>query len=158
MMLHTALISAHAASGIAAFLFGILALRLPTRGISIALRSYLGALGLMVLLLFLVVALDWPQLDPLARSLYAALTALALYTGWRGWQALRTSRHRVGAWQASYIDHIGFTLITLFDGFVIVGALDLGAPLWSVILLGVLGVLVGLLGVRRIKDTEMMAT
>jgi hypothetical protein len=36
----------------------------------------------------------------------------------------------------------GFTLIALFDGFVLIGAFDLEAPLWLVVAVGVLGVLI----------------
>jgi hypothetical protein len=42
-----------------------------------------------------------------------------------------------------YMEHVGFTLIALWDGFVIVLAIDLGAPGWPVIVLAVLGVVVG---------------
>jgi hypothetical protein len=45
----------------------------------------------------------------------------------------------------------GFTLISLFDGFVIVSAIDLGSPIWLVVAIGVLGILVGRLGVLRLK-------
>jgi hypothetical protein len=41
------------------------------------------------------------------------------------------------------MDHIGFTLIALWDGFVIVLAIDLGAAGWLVGVLAVLGVVVG---------------
>ena len=41
------------------------------------------------------------------------------------------------------MEHIGFTLIALWDGFVVVLAIDLGAPGWLVIVLAVLGVVVG---------------
>jgi hypothetical protein len=46
---------------------------------------------------------------------------------------------------------MGFTLIALFDGFVIISALDLGAPSWLVVAPGVLGIVVGRLGVRRVQ-------
>lgn len=79
------------------------------------------------------------------------MTALALYTGWRGWRALRALRSPAVA-PGDYIEDVGFTLITLFDGFVIIGALDLGSPVWLVVIVGVLGVLVGRLGIRRVKE------
>jgi hypothetical protein len=58
-------------------------------------------------------------------------------------QRLATSVHRC----------VGFTLISLFDGFVIVGALDLGAPGCLVVLVGAAGVAAGILAMRRIKAT-----
>jgi len=51
-----------------------------------------------------------------------------------------------------YVEDVGFTLIALFDGFVIVGSIDLGAPGWLVIALGVVGVLIGRLGIQRLKQ------
>lgn len=149
--MHIALIAVHAAASVAAFAFGCLALRPPTPRVPPAFRLYLGALWLMVLALLAVVALDWGGLDLPSRALYAALSALALYTGWRGWRALRQLRGRAGGWRGRYVDDVGFTLITLFDGFVIILALDAGAPLWAIVLVGVLGVLVGRLVVERTK-------
>jgi hypothetical protein len=46
-------------------------------------------------------------------------------------------------WRTAYVESLGFTLIALFDGFVIVSAIDLGAPIWLVLGIGVLGVLAG---------------
>jgi len=46
-------------------------------------------------------------------------------------------------WWTIYIDHIGFTLISLFEGFIIVSGIDLGAPGWLTAIVAVLGVVVG---------------
>jgi hypothetical protein len=43
----------------------------------------------------------------------------------------------------SMIELVGFTLIALFDGFVIVTAIDAGAPGWLVGVVAVAGVLFG---------------
>ncbi len=150
-MLHNLLIAAHAACGLVAFALGVIVRRLRASGVSPLFRSYLGALWLMVALLIAVVAVDWGAIAPAVRALYGALTALALYTGWRGWRALRALRSPAVA-PGDYIEDVGFTLITLFDGFVIIGALDLGSPVWLVVIVGVLGVLVGRLGIRRVKE------
>src|SRR6516225_2315780 len=56
-MVHTTLIGAHGASGLAALAVGSLALHQPCQGGQTAFRVYLGALWLMVLCLLLVVAL-----------------------------------------------------------------------------------------------------
>ena len=48
-------------------------------------------------------------------------------------------------------DDVGFTLITLFDGFVIITALDLGAPAWLVIATAVAGIAAGNLATRRVQ-------
>jgi len=151
-MLHTALIAAHAASGIIALALGVVERRPRATDVSATFRSYLGALWLMVLLLVLVVALDWVALDLVSRLTFGALTLLALYTGWRGWHAFQQLHRRTAHWQSQYVEDVGFTLIALFDGFVIIGALDLGAPVWLVVGIGVLGVLVGRLGVGRTRQ------
>jgi hypothetical protein len=152
-MLHTLLIIVHAASATLAFLLGLVVLRPPAQGVPPAFRAYVGTLWLMILFLILVVAVDWLGVDLLSRFLYTALAALALYTGWRGWQAWEALRHRKVGWRPGYIDHVGFTLITLFVGFVIVSAIDLAAPVWLAVLLGALVVLIGRLGVQRAKET-----
>jgi hypothetical protein len=46
-------------------------------------------------------------------------------------------------WPTSYIDHMGFTLIALFEGFIIVAAIVLGAPGWLTAGVAILGVIVG---------------
>jgi hypothetical protein len=39
--------------------------------------------------------------------------------------------------------HVGFTLVALWEGFVVVLAIDLGAPGWLVAVLAALGLVVG---------------
>jgi hypothetical protein len=80
---------------------------------------------------------------------YSGLLVLAGYTGWRGWRAAQDLVGRAGARRTQYVEDVGFTLIALFDGFVIVSALDLGVPGWLVVALGVFGILVGRYGVQR---------
>ena len=133
-MIHVLLITAHAACEPATF------------------RWYLGALWAMILFLIVVVAVDWMEIDLPSRIIYGALTFFALFIGWRGWHAYQDLHGPMPAWREAYIDDVGFTLIALFDGFVIISALDLGAPLWLVLLIGVLGVFVGRLGVRETKQ------
>jgi hypothetical protein len=70
---------------------------------------------------------------------------------WRGTRARRiaaTSPQR----SARELDHLGFTLVALFDAFVVIGALDLGAPGW---LLGVVAIAVAAIGhawITRLKS------
>lgn len=46
---------------------------------------------------------------------------------------------------------MGFTLIALFDGFVVVAVLDLGAPVWLIILAGLAAVLGGRIALERAR-------
>jgi hypothetical protein len=147
--LHVSLIVAHAVCGITALGTGIVLLR-PTAGTrSLLFRVYLGALWLMVLFLIAAVALDWPALARGSQVLYSLLLLLALYVGWRGWSALQHLRTRAGDWHVGYIEDVGFTVIALFDGFVIISALDLDAPLWLVLVIAALGILSGRFGVQQ---------
>jgi hypothetical protein len=107
----------------------------------------------LVLFLILVVALDWARLDLTGHALYGTLTLLALYIGWRGWQALQHLRSPMGSWRADDIDDVGFTLIALFDGFIIISALDLGAPVWLTLGVAALGILTGRYAVQRVQET-----
>src|SRR6266545_1895590 len=84
-------------------------------------------------------------------SFGAGALSLGLYMVWRGAQAGARLRRQAGDWRPRYIDDIGFTLIALFEGFVIVSAIDLGAPVWLVILVAVAGVVAGNLVIRRVK-------
>jgi hypothetical protein len=76
----------------------------------------------------------------------------------RAYQAYKVQEEQVQDWRASYIDHVGFTLISLFDGFVIVSAIDLGMPTWVVIVIAVLGVVVGIYAINRTKSSMVKQT
>jgi hypothetical protein len=149
-MLHNLLIAAHALSGVVCFAAGVACLGLSTAGAT-RFRVYFAALvGLMVFLLA-AVAYDWRHLDTTAQLIYLGLTGLGSYMLWRAVRA-NARLHRQGdGWRSGYLDDIGFTLISLFDGFVIVLAIDLGAPGWLVALLAVAGVAAGILAIRQVK-------
>jgi hypothetical protein len=53
---------------------------------------------------------------------------------------------------ARYIDDVGFVLISLFDGFVIVGAMDLGAPTAVVAVGGIISVVIGIRCIETVKS------
>ncbi len=143
---HTVLIAAHTAVGLAAFAAGWLAL---TR------RSYFTvyfwSLIFLVAFLAAVVAVDWAGLDSASRTVFAALTALGGYMIWRAVQARQLQQATSLQQRARRIDHIGFTLVALFDGFVIIAALDLGAPAWLAIVIAAAGIAAGHTTLRRLK-------
>lgn len=152
-MLHTVMIALHAAGGVAAFVAGCLAL-FPPRDGRRARRlfgAYLGSLGLMLVFLLAAIAADWQQLSTAPRVVFGGLLVLALFMGWRALAARGLLRRRSGQWQVPYIGHVGFTLIALWDGFVVVSAIDLGAPGWLVGVLALLGVVVGNRALHRVK-------
>jgi len=78
-----------------------------------------------------------------------------LYKIWRAVQAVTVLTKQNQADQLKVIDHVGFVLISLFDGFAIVSALDLQAPGWlvAVIAVGAVGI-----GINVRKKTLKMQT
>jgi hypothetical protein len=145
-MIHNTLIAIHAAGGIISFIIGVLIL-FPLGGGRINLRFlsmlFLGALVLMLIFLITVVVTDWPSLDNVQRAIFGGLNILGLYMIWRAFQAYQLLLTQPSGWEPKYTGHIGFNLISLFEGFVIISAIDLGAPGWLVGLLAVLGVVIG---------------
>jgi hypothetical protein len=150
-MIHTILILGHAFAGAVALVFGCVVLRPPARR-SVAFHIYYSALLAMVVLVVAVVVYDWGMLSVGQRVTFSPLTVLATYTAVRGVQAHRARNLRLVGWQTSYVDHVGFTVIALFDGFAIVSAVDFGAPLPVILLAGVLGVVAGVATINRVKS------
>lgn len=155
--MHIVLIAAHALCGTLALVTGCLVLRPPRPPRSVLFRVYLIALIAMVGLMLAVVAYDWSVLEPGQRITFAALCALGVFTGWRGCRAYRELAARSPGWSPRYIDHVGFTVISLFDGFAIVAAIDLGAPLPWVVAVGALGVIVGVVATNAVKSRMRLA-
>ena len=140
------LIVLHALAGVLAFASGCAVIRPPVEVRGARFRLYLGSLGALVVFLVAAITSHWAELGTVPRVIYAALTGLGLFMLWQAWRA-RTDP----AQGAAYVERVGFTLIALFDGFVIVGAIDLGAPVWLVLIIAVAGVLVGRGAVARVQ-------
>lgn len=71
------------------------------------------------------------NLPSMTQMIFGGLAILGLYMIWRAVQALSVLQERPGD-QVAVIDHSGFNLIALFDGFAIISAIDLQAPGWLV--------------------------
>ncbi len=147
------LIVLHTVAGLLAFGFGCVVIRPTedTRGVRF--RIYLGSLVALVVFLVAAIGSHWPDLSTTPRVIYVALTGLGLFMVWRAWRA-RTAPVQ----DERYVEHVGFTLIALFDGFVIVSAIDLDAPVWLVLVIAVGGVLAGRRAIDRVKATVRAAT
>lgn len=143
--MHTTMIVLHAAAGVTAFAAGCLALSPPPAGRRVhrLFPLYLASLWLMVVFMLGAMATHWRQLTAAEQVIFGGLLLLGLFMAWRAWAAWRLLGRREGAWRLPYMEHVGFTLIALWDGFVIVLAIDLGAPVWLVVVLAVLGVVAG---------------
>ncbi len=100
---------------------------------------------LVTMLVFMTAALavDWQQLVLAQHFIFISLEALALYMIWRAFQAREELLNQRENWHKHFINHVGFTLISFFDAFVIVGAINLDLPVWAVVIIALAGVLGG---------------
>ncbi len=105
----------------------------------------------MLLTLVTVVAWDLTSLSLKMLVVYVCLVLLAAYTFYRGYKAKKLIEGEAELRSTTYLDDVGFTLISLFDGFVIVSAIDLNAPGWLVGLIGTLGIWIGSQTINHIK-------
>jgi hypothetical protein len=143
----------HALSAIGAFIIGVVLLfQSNTRR---QLQLAIAFVVLLVLLeVFLVIAIlsHVTSLSSMTQLIYGGLAILGLYMIWRAVQAVLVLRDQPGN-QGKVIDHIGFNLISLFDGFVIVSAIDLHAPGWLVAVIAVGAVALGIFAINLRKKT-----
>ena len=157
--MHTFAIVVHATSAIAAFIIGIVLIFQSN-----ALRQLQLARAMVVLLVlmgfFLVIAIlsHVTSLSTLKQIIFGGLVILPVYMIWRGVRAVTVLTKHQPEDQLKVIDHVGFVLISLFDGFVIVSALDLQAPGWLVAVIAVDAVGVGIFGINVRKKTLKMQT
>lgn len=149
-MVHDVLISVHSVAGVAAFVSGMCIVWNPLRR-QRWFRLYASALGLLVVAMVAVIFVDWPWLNGPTRATYGGLSALGAYMLLRAWRALRAYQAQRVDWMDAYIGHVGFTLISLLVGFLIVGAIDLYVPGWLVGVVAVGGVAGGIVGIEKLK-------
>jgi hypothetical protein len=137
------LISIHTVSGVIALGLGSWAALRPPRERRGVIELYKWLIAVLVASLAGAVAVDWPRLPSSTRVTFAGLTVLAVYMLWRAIQASHTLSEESPGWYTRYLDHLGFSLIALFDGFAIVSAIDLHAPVWLVIAIAVAVIVAG---------------
>jgi Ca2+/Na+ antiporter len=152
-MVHEILIILHATSAVLCFVFGYFTF-LP--GLTHDSRRRLFGYYLLMLIAMIIflggaILSHASQLDRIQRVAFSGLFLLSLYMLLRGVQARAALFAQHDNWFPRYADHIGFTLIALFEGFIIVGGIDLGAPGWLTAAVAVLGVIAGGRVVRRIQ-------
>jgi hypothetical protein len=140
-MWHTILIAMHAGTGGIALLAGC---------VTIARRAlfgtYFGTLIAMEVFLVLAVAAEWTAIDTSARILFSAFALLGLYMVWRANRARHMPLGR------GYVEHVGFTLVALFDAFIVILVLNLGAPVWLVAASGILIAMAGHVVLRTVHQ------
>jgi hypothetical protein len=142
--LHTVLIVLHAATAAISFFAGCLLLFSPTyisnhRVFGLYWWSLIG----MVVLLIGAMLVYWNEYSDTERIVFPVLLGLGMFMLYRAQNASNLLKARQNDWELGYIEHIGFTLISLFEGFVIVTVLNAGGSGWLVTLLAILGVFAG---------------
>ncbi len=153
-MTHEVLVVLHATAAVLCFAFGALTLRprLPHSSRVSLFNYYVIMLIAMIVFLAGAIVAHVGRLDGIQRGVFAGLFLLSLYMLVRGFRARTALFVHGDGWWARYIDHIGFTLISLFEGFIIVAAIDLGAPGWLTAAVAVLGVVVGSGALRSVQN------
>jgi hypothetical protein len=145
-MWHTAFVVGHAAAGLVALITGLVALR-RARLFDLYLWSLVGT----TVFLLLALGVTWGSMALPEHVLFSAFAILAGYLIWRATRARLVRPVGPNGPSATYVEHMGFNLITLFDAFVVIAVLDLGAPIWLVV--GT-GVLVGVAGHFALRWTK----
>jgi hypothetical protein len=146
-MWHSAFITLHAASGVVSFVAGCTVLRRGT-----LFRTYLWSLAGMALFLALAIAAEWGTLGTALRVLFSAFVVLAGFMVWRADQARRIRPTAATGPSATYVEHVGFTLVALFDAFVVIAVLNAGGPAWLVATGGVLIAVAGHFALRTARS------
>jgi cell division protein FtsW (lipid II flippase) len=143
----------HAAAAVGAFAVGAAALD-PRRARSHrwTLPALVGLLVAMTVFMIGAMAAHWSDLPGGSQVVFSVLVGLAVYMVYRAVHASSLAYHEAHGREPRHVDDLGFILIALFDGFVIVAAIDLGAPVWIVIPLAVLAVVVGHRALQRYKS------
>jgi hypothetical protein len=156
-ILRTIFLSLHAASGVLGLVLGVFAFRLPeTKGFRPRLlRAYAATLVSLGVFLAATVALDWTGIGVMQQVIYAVLVALAAVIVTRIFLGLRAAAVRPARWQEKYLNHVYFTYISLWEGFFIVGLIDLGAPGWLVAAVALVVLVVGAAVFNRYKRSVL---
>ncbi len=153
---HSIMILLHATTATVAFLAGCALIFSPTYMLNRSLfHLYLWSLLAMVLLLAGALLVYWTEYSDVERIIFPGLLGLALFMLFRAWGAGLVLATQQGNWKLGYVEHIGFTLISLFEGFIIVSGLNSGFTGWLVAVIAILGLLAGrwLIGLAKHRAT-----
>jgi len=142
--LHNVLIFLHASAATISFFAGsFLILSLKNTSTRRWFGLYWWSLVGMVILLAGAILVGWTEYSNTERIIFPALFGLGIYMLYRARSANRLLTTQQNGWKQGHIEHIGFTLISLFEGFIIVGGLNSGISGWLVAVLAVLGIFGG---------------
>ncbi len=100
----------------------------------------------------LAIAEAWATIGVATRVLFAAFAALGVYMVWRADQARQSQPSGSAGPSTAYVAHVGFTIVALFDAFIVILVLDIGAPGWLVVAAGVLIAVAGHFALRAVRE------
>ena len=144
MSLHTLAIIAHAFSATLAFFTGFVIIFSNNHRLKLQLtKIFIALLAFMEIFLLFAIFSHLSDLLQISQLIFGGLAILGLYMLFRAYQAL-VALQQGQPDNLAVVDHIGFNLISLFDGFAIVSAIDLQAPGWLVGLVAVGAVVIGI--------------
>jgi hypothetical protein len=111
-------------------------------------------LSLVFLVIYMVTATvaHWVLLNDIERIAFPALGLLGWYMLFRGWQSFMEWYVPFEGWEARLVGHVGFNLISMLEGFIIVAAIDLRSPAWLVAILAIAGAVGGSIFVGRLRS------
>jgi hypothetical protein len=144
-MSHDLLIVLHAATGVVSLLAGVVVV-LRHRLFAV----YLWALIISMLVMALAVGIAWPSRSVGTNLLFGGLVLLGAVMVRCGVSARSVRPGPFGPASQRFLDLVGFTLISLFDGFIIVAVIRRGGTGWLALAMGASGVLVGRAAMHRV--------
>jgi hypothetical protein len=152
-VLRTTLVVIHASAGIGGLLTGLASLSPPRPADHRTWSRLLYTLfiGILLASLVVLVALDWDGLDGGSRVAFSALIGLGAVIAYRLTRAYQVAWAGEGNWEERYINHVYFTYISLWEGFVILPALNLPLPQVTVPLVAIAVLLIGHMLIARYK-------
>lgn len=153
MGLRSVFLTFHIAGGVLGLGLGLFAFHPPLtpRFRLVLRRAYAAALIVLAVFLLAIVAVDWSGLAATPRIVFSVLIGLAAVILVRLFLALRLAGRRPEGWEILYVNHVYFTYISLWEGFFIVGLIDLGSPGWVVGAVAVAVLVVGGVLLNRYK-------
>jgi NhaP-type Na+/H+ or K+/H+ antiporter len=158
-VVRTVLVVIHASAGVGGLLTGLAALSPPShldnRGW--VRRLYQLCIAILLVSMVVLVAIDWNGLDVGGRVAFSGLTALGAVMAYRIARASREAARQEPRWQDRYIRHVYFTYISLWEGFVILPALNLPLPQLSVPLVAIAVLLIGHVLIARYRSRILAA-
>ncbi len=142
--MHRLFIMLHAISGAVSFVAGCLLIFSTGQGVNRPLFGlYAGFLAVLVGSLLGAMIVNWMVYGVAERVIFSGLLGLGVYMLYRAWRAHLARETRSPHARHDYIEHIGFTVISLFEGFIILTVLRMSDSGWLVALFAILGVVAG---------------